>query len=120
MAHSRLYVRLMNSKRWRDLRNDWLSDHPECELCKREGRVTLAQCVHHITPVESGRTDMECEDLAFNRSGCNLMSLCYECHAQVHKAERSHSKQQHHDRERERLERWVSRLRGESTEDPRG
>ena len=118
MAHSRQYVRLMNSKRWRDLRNDWLSDHPECEQCKREGRVALAQCVHHVTPVESGRTDMECEHLAFSRG--NLMSLCYACHAQIHKAERSHSKQQHHDRERERLERWVSRLRGKSTEDPRG
>ena len=107
MSHSKLYVRLMNSARWRNLRDEWLRDHPLCEECKRNGMVESARCVHHITPIESGRTDRQCEELAYSRG--NLQSLCYQCHAEIHKAERSHSKDAHHERERERLERWKAR-----------
>lgn len=107
MSHSKLYVRLMNSARWRNLRDEWLRDHPLCEECKRNGMVESARCVHHITPIESGRTDRQCEELAYSRG--NLQSLCYQCHAEIHKSERSHSKQAHRDRERERLERWKAR-----------
>lgn len=109
MAHSKLYIKLMNSKQWRVLRCQWLTDHPLCEECKRQGYVVAAQCVHHITPVESGRTDADCERLAF--SAANLQSLCYKCHADIHKAARSHTKDGHKERTRQRLEQWVARRR---------
>ena len=105
--HSKLYVKLMNSKQWRVLRNQHLTEHPLCERCKQQGYIVAARCVHHITPVESGRTDAECEQLAF--SSANLQSLCYQCHADIHKAERSHSKEAHKERERQRLEQWKAR-----------
>ena len=107
MAHSKLYVKLMNSARWKKLRDDWLRQHPLCDECKRNGITEAATCVHHVTPVESGRTDRECEQLAYSWS--NLQSLCYQCHAEIHRAENSHSKQAHKTREAERLERWKAR-----------
>ena len=107
MAHSKLYVKLMNSARWKKLRDDWLRQHPLCEECKRNGITEAATCVHHVTPVESGRTDRECEQLAYSWS--NLQSLCYQCHAEIHRVENSHSKHAHKTREAERLERWKAR-----------
>lgn len=107
MAHSKLYVRIMNSVRWRRLRNDYLTAHTLCERCEAEGYIVAAQCVHHKTPVESGRTDSECEQLAF--SWYNLQALCYRCHAEIHQAERSRSGEAHRQRAKERLERWVKR-----------
>ena len=110
MAHSKLYVKLMNSPEWRALRTYQLSREPECQECTRKGLHVAAQCVHHVVPVESGRTEAECRLLAFNPD--NLRSLCFVCHAEIHKAERSHSRQAHLDRERERLQRWAERRGG--------
>ena len=107
MAHSKLYVKLMNSARWRRLRDEWIREHPLCEECKRKGIVEPARCVHHITPIESGRNDKQCEDLAFSRA--NLQALCYQCHADIHKAENSHSKEAHKQRAQERLQQWIAR-----------
>lgn len=108
MAHSKLYIRLMQSAEWRKLRNEWLGEHPICENCyKVYDIITPAQCVHHEVPIESGRTDADCRRLAFSRS--NLTSLCFKCHSDIHKAERSHSRDAHQQRESERLERWKKR-----------
>jgi hypothetical protein len=112
MAHSNLYIKLMNSKKWRELRNEFIREHPLCSACNARGLIVAARCVHHLTPVETGKTDKECEDLAFSRS--NLQALCYECHAAIHKAEHSHSKTAHHQRVAERMERWKAKhKRGE-------
>ena len=110
MAHSKLYIQLMNSAEWRKLRNEWLSEHPLCEVCYRDYEIiTPAQCVHHIVPIESGsaRTDADAKRLAFSKS--NLQSLCFACHSAIHKADRSHTKAAHKQRESERLERWKAR-----------
>ena len=110
MAHSRLYVKIMNSKEWREARGSYLSDHPLCEACQAEGYVQLAQCVHHKTEVESGKTERECWQLATSSS--NLQALCYRHHREAHRELRSHSKEQHQKREQERLSQWLSRLKG--------
>ena len=107
MSHSPLYIRIMNSAEWRRVRNAQLTRQPECERCAAAGRVTLAQCVHHITPIESGRTDAECIRLAFATG--NLQSLCYACHRDIHAAEHSHSLDAHLEREQQRLEAWKER-----------
>lgn len=108
----------MNSKRWRDTRNAWLTEHPLCQECEKHGHVVAATCVHHIIPVESARTDKACEELAFSQS--NLMSLCYKCHADIHKAARSHSRKAHHEREEQRLSQWVERHRPTNPRDDGG
>lgn len=108
MAHSKLYIRLMNSSEWQRLSKEWKAEHPICEICYKDYDIIApAQCVHHIVPIESGRTDAECKRLAFSRS--NLQSLCFACHSAVHKREKSHTKEAHQQREQDRLERWKAR-----------
>lgn len=107
MAHSKLYTRLMNSARWQRLRLQYLTAHPLCEQCQAEGRVQAAQCVHHVVPIESGRTDAECTGLAFAWN--NLRALCYPHHAEIHRSEHARGKDIHHERALQRLDAWIAR-----------
>ena len=108
MSRNKEYQRLLNSKRWKELRAWKLQQNPLCELCQAEGYVTSAIDIHHKTPVESARTPQEMEALCFNPS--NLQSLCIPCHQRVHREARSHTKEAHLQRERDRLERWKKEL----------
>lgn len=76
------YVKLINSWRWQKLRRQHLADHPLCEQCKKRGRVVAATEVHHITPVGSVSDEMGMERLAYDPA--NLMSLCSQCHKDIH------------------------------------
>ncbi|MDD2283570.1 MAG: HNH endonuclease signature motif containing protein, partial [Eubacteriales bacterium] len=69
-AHQRGYT-----VRWRRVREMKLKIAPLCEKCKREGKVTAAEIVHHIKPISQGGavTDMG-----------NLMSVCRHCHDVLH------------------------------------
>ena len=124
MSRNKGYQRLLNSKRWKELRAWKLQQNPLCELCQAEGYVTSAIDIHHKTPVESARTPQEMEALCFNPS--NLQSLCIPCHQRVHREARSHTKAAHLQRERDRLERWkkelesrVARINDEKENPPR-
>jgi len=108
MAHSKLYIQIMNSREWRRLRAMKMAANPLCESCQRQGYVRAARCVHHITPVESGRTDQECKELAYRWA--NLQSLCYDCHKEAHR-QMGTSKEQHQQREQERVRQWMTRHR---------
>ena len=112
--HSATYNRLINSARWRAIRAQQLAEHPFCELCAKKGVYyqTGATEVHHIVPVDSARTEEEAERLAYSQS--NLSSLCRKCHSDLHKAERSHSKEAHQRRAEDELQRWI-----EEAEKPR-
>ena len=60
-------------RRWRKIRQAFLTAHPLCEECKKQGRYTPAEEVHHITPLSEGGThDYE-----------NLMALCKSCHSRI-------------------------------------
>ena len=108
MSRSRDYQKLLNSKRWKTLRAWKLQQNPLCELCEAEGYIRSAVDVHHKVPVESARTPEEMSRLCFNPN--NLQALCISCHANVHRQARSHSRQAHKQRERDRLERWKEEL----------
>jgi len=108
MAHSKLYVKIMNSREWRMLRKEIINERPLCERCQAQGYVVLARCVHHIVPVESGRTEAECYDLAYRRS--NLQALCFQCHNDIHKAQHSFTPQVIKERNEERLSVWADQL----------
>lgn len=107
MSRSKDYQRLLNSKRWKELRAWKLNKNPLCELCQEEGYVRSAIDVHHKTPVESARTPQEMEQLCFTPA--NLQALCISCHIKVHKDAGSHTKAAHQQREDERLQRWIKR-----------
>lgn len=75
----RLYFIFMDykSKRWERKRAAILRrDEYLCQECKRYGKSTPAQTVHHINPVE--------ERLALAFVDANLISLCNQCHNKMH------------------------------------
>lgn len=115
MSRNKDYQRLLNSKRWKLLRQEYLREHPLCERCKREGEaagvpggyITSAVDLHHKTPVESAKSLAEMESLCFDWK--NLEALCIPCHQKTHAELRSHSKEAHKKREDDRLQQWIAR-----------
>lgn len=59
---------------WKRIRDRYVSKHPLCERCLKEGRYTPVEEVHHILPISQGGTHDE----------SNLMSLCRSCHEKIH------------------------------------
>lgn len=60
-------------RRWRKIRKTYITAHPLCEACKKQGKFTPAEEVHHIKPLSDGGT----------HSYENLMSLCKSCHSTI-------------------------------------
>ena len=113
MSRNKDYQRLLNTKKWKELRAWKLQQNPLCEMCQAEGYVRAAVDVHHIIPVESAHTLQEMEQLCYDIKG-NTMSLCIPCHVKVHKEERSHTKEAHKQRQKDNLARWIARNRGDA------
>lgn len=91
MSRNPIYIKLINSKEWRQLRRHKLQNHPVCEACESEGKSTLAEEVHHKVPVESVSGEMQMRQLMFSYN--NLMSVCHKCHSNIHREMFSHSKE---------------------------
>lgn len=83
------YHRLLNTSRWRRLRAAQLDRQPFCADCATRGRIMPATDVHHATPVETGGTPERMAMLCYDEG--NLVSLCHACHAERHRAMKSHS-----------------------------
>ena len=102
---------IYNSREWKELRIAKLrSTNGLCEECLKQGIVTSARCVHHVVPIETARTKDEMKRLAIDCGLQGLMSLCFACHAKIHKEERSHSKEAVKARAEQRHERWKDGL----------
>ena len=67
-----------HTKRWKHLRDYFMSKSPLCVECARRGIVTEGQLVDHITPITEGGAAM---DVA------NLQTLCWACHNRKHAGE---------------------------------
>lgn len=63
------------SRQWKRVSRLYRQQHPLCEECEREGRVTPAELVDHIVAVSDGGSMWEWE---------NLQSLCWACHNRKH------------------------------------
>lgn len=61
--------------RWQRVREMYLRQHPLCEVCEAEGRVTPATMVHHKQPIKAGGRALDIE---------NLMAVCVMCHNKIH------------------------------------
>lgn len=88
MAKDWRYRELITSKEWTELRALKVKNNPCCEMCLKEGRWCKTQEVHHIIPIERGRTFEEMKAYAFDYH--NLMSLCKEHHHKIHFEMQSH------------------------------
>ena len=69
---------IYQNPRWKRLRKIKFQDNPLCELCEAKGIVVQTQEVHHIRPWETGITQEEQQDLAYDYD--NLLSVCVPCH----------------------------------------
>ena len=121
--HGIIYKKLISSKEWRRLRAWKLQQNPLCERHQRQGKVVAACVVHHIIDVETGHNEAECRALCFNPS--NLMSLCRECHKEIHMERGTWTAKAHKTREQVRLEQWKQRLNSSQSDktdehNPRG
>ena len=105
MSRDPRYQRLLNSKRWKMLRQEYLRAHPLCERCKAEGYVRSAIDVHHKVPVESAHTIQEMEQLAYDWN--NLQALCIPCHVKTHKEMGKNKKENVNERKQIALQRWI-------------
>lgn len=66
-------VKKRYGRTWKRIRDRYITAHPLCEQCEKNGRVTPAEEVHHIKPLSQGGTN----------DVCNLMSLCTPCHSEI-------------------------------------
>jgi 5-methylcytosine-specific restriction protein A len=60
-------------RRWQQLRERYLAEHPLCETCEAIGRTTAAIDVHHVVPVRA--------DPSRRLDWTNLRAVCKACHA---------------------------------------
>ena len=59
------------SVQWRAFRDWYISRHPVCEQCEKDGRLTRATMVDHIVELKDGGAAI---------SESNVQSLCWKCH----------------------------------------
>ena len=109
MARDPRYQRLLNSKRWKELRISYLREHPLCERCQAEGYVRAAIDCHHIRPISSAMSIQEMERLCYLPR--NLQALCIPCHIKTHKEMHKGTKANRKEREAQRMSRWSERVR---------
>lgn len=107
-TRSKDYRRLIQSQKWVRLRREYLGTHPLCEDCLAQGVSKLAQCVHHVRPIESATGHPQLmETLAYDWN--NLRALCYPCHAEAHRLLRSASIEVKRERSAEHLQGFVAK-----------
>lgn len=66
-----------HTREWRKMRAEILErDHGQCQRCRAMGRYRKAVTVHHVKHLK------DAPELALTED--NLMSLCQECHEDMH------------------------------------
>ena len=101
MSRDPRYQKLLNSKRWQEVKRQvFRRTNGLCERCREEGiaagilpdgYIKAGVDCHHIIPVESGRTEQEMEKLAYSLD--NIRLLCLECHIKTHAEMGSHTRE---------------------------
>ena len=73
------------SKAWQACRESYLKQkHGLCEQCIKRGIYTPADTVHHVRHI----TPDNITDPSVTLNPENLMALCRDCHAEMHKGKR--------------------------------
>lgn len=77
---------LYNLKEWKELSRTYKMEHPLCEKCLEEGRITPAAHCHHLVSFMSGIDDAAKKELLLDKS--NIISLCVKCHNLMHQTKK--------------------------------
>ena len=76
-------ITFYGSRRWKKCRKNYLSIHPICERCEKQGIISKADHVHHKIRLEV----QSYADPMISLNYDNLEALCFACHqAEHHKA----------------------------------
>lgn len=82
---SEIISKIYNNMKWVNLRKAYLLEHPLCEECLKNDKITAATEVHHVYEISNGKDELEMEDIALNPWKYDgLQALCSECHHNVH------------------------------------
>lgn len=74
--------KIYNTKQWKALSKSYLMQHPLCEECLKNDKITPAQHVHHIVSFMNAKDELSRLELALDSN--NLEALCVECHNKKH------------------------------------
>ncbi|MZQ50431.1 MAG: hypothetical protein GT598_15645 [Bacteroidales bacterium] len=72
-----------NTRKWRELRLQFLIENPLCKRCIKENKFNSAVEVHHIIPISTVNTLLEKRTLGYDWN--NLEGLCSKHHKEAHK-----------------------------------
>ena len=112
MSRDKHYQKLLNSKRWAEVKRFvWQRAGGLCERCRREGLIRAGVDCHHLVPFESAKTIAEAERLCYDPNNCVL--LCIPCHQRAHKELMSKTKEKVKERREQRFSRWVDKMKGD-------
>lgn len=80
-----------STARWRHVRNSYFMEHPLCERCLSQNRTSATQEIHHVIPLKTCAGNIPyLHELAF--SWDNLMSVCCQCHEEIHRLMKAQNK----------------------------
>ena len=109
MSRDRNYQRLLNSKRWQEVKRIvWQRTNGLCEDCLKHGIVRAGVDCHHIVPVETATSPQEMERLCFDVN--NVRLLCVACHSAIHKGMGKGTRKLAIERAKQRQDRWAEGL----------
>lgn len=109
MSRDKRYQKLLNSKRWWDVKRIvWQRANGLCERCKAKGLIVPGVDCHHLMPVESAKSPQEMERLCYDDR--NIQLLCIACHIKAHQDMRSHTTEEVKANRQRRQERWKDSL----------
>ena len=82
-VHELIQKHVYSTTRWRNLVKVKRMMNPLCERCLSQNRTTATQEIHHVTPLKTCNGDLNyLLQLAFDYD--NLMSVCCQCHEDIH------------------------------------
>ena len=108
--------KMFNDKRWPAIKAFvWQRDGGLCRICKREGieagvddgYIKSGFACHHVIPFESAKSKAEMERLFFDVN--NIILVCKDCHAKIHREMGSHKKESVSERKAQRRSRFMER-----------
>ena len=108
---------MFNDKRWPGIKAFvWQRDGGLCRVCKREGieagvdggYIKSGFACHHVIPFESAKSQAEMERLFLDVN--NIILVCKDCHAKIHREMKSHTKDKVAENKRRGAERRASWL----------
>ena len=109
--------KMFNDKRWPGIKAFvWQRDGGLCRVCKREGieagvdggYIKSGFACHHVIPFESAKSKAEMERLFLDTN--NIILVCKDCHAKIHREIMSHTKEKVAENKRRGADRRASWL----------